>query len=466
MAKEYSSRGYIILLALVIALIVFQALAIGQDNDALEHPMLSFTTSFNANESFSIDDGSSPMELKPENFEPGALSTLPGEEKEKDSSDISAKKSLERKENDHSKDENSNTDKAQVSSKKDSIDRDRIEAEKLDKKNTELSRERKRVDEKHSRQQGYWKYKVKTGDNLWKLSRQYGISVDALKSWNNLTSKNKIIPGQILKIPEDPKKTFERRKTASSSKNEEKQKTLTYTVREGDNLYLIAKKFKTSVASLLLNNNLVDPERLRPGQILRVTTANRIVHIVNKGENLWELSKLYSVPLNKLITHNNIKYRTIFPGQRLSIPVESAKALEELINKGHSFSAQYEAPLKGRLCGVFGWRIHPILKKRLFHCGVDLASPSGTKIGSVAKGKVTFAGWLRGYGKVVVVKHGPSISSRYAHCKKIEVNVGDHVDAGDEVAKVGTTGLSTGPHLHLEIRKNGHPVDPRKYVAL
>ena len=95
---------------------------------------------------------------------------------------------------------------------------------------------------------------------------------------------------------------------------------------------------------------------------------------------------------------------------------------------------------------------------------MDIAAPYGTKIVAAAKGKVTHSGWMGGYGNLIIITHDNGIQTYYGHCSKLIAKVGDEVEAGDEIAKVGSTGFSTGNHLHFEIRKNGNQINPQKYL--
>ncbi len=118
------------------------------------------------------------------------------------------------------------------------------------------------------------------------------------------------------------------------------------------------------------------------------------------------------------------------------------------------------APVEGRRTSEFGNRIHPITGKHKAHHGLDIAAPTGTPVRSVTDGTVIAAGDRGGYGLTVEVDHGNGVTSRYAHMSALDVRVGDRVPVGGTVGAVGSTGASTGPHLHVEVRVNGEPVDP------
>lgn len=117
-----------------------------------------------------------------------------------------------------------------------------------------------------------------------------------------------------------------------------------------------------------------------------------------------------------------------------------------------------------KITSPFGYRNHPILKKKKLHTGIDIAVPKNSDIVAANSGKVIYSGYYGGYGYAVIIDHGGKISTLYAHNNKLLVKVGDEVEKGKVISKSGSTGLSTGPHLHFEVRENGSPVDPMKYL--
>lgn len=114
----------------------------------------------------------------------------------------------------------------------------------------------------------------------------------------------------------------------------------------------------------------------------------------------------------------------------------------------------------GRISSHYGWRVHPIAQTRRMHTGIDYAVSTGTPVKAAQHGKVVFAGYQGGYGNLLVIKHNSTYRTVYAHLDKFKAEIGDWVNQGDIVAYTGNTGLSTGPHLHFEIRKNGLSLNP------
>ena len=145
-----------------------------------------------------------------------------------------------------------------------------------------------------------------------------------------------------------------------------------------------------------------------------------------------------------------------------------SQALTSIINGssggGHGTgSLVWPAGSRSQVTSGFGWRIHPILGTRRYHTGIDIGVGDGTPIVAADSGKVIYAAGNGGYGNCTVIDHGGGISTLYAHQASIAVGYGATVSRGQVIGSVGSTGLSTGPHLHFEVRSGGHPVDPLGY---
>lgn len=120
-------------------------------------------------------------------------------------------------------------------------------------------------------------------------------------------------------------------------------------------------------------------------------------------------------------------------------------------------------PVDGHLSSGFGMRVHPRYGSKMFHSGIDLSAPRGTPIHATADGIVSFSGWSRGNGNIVVIEHGHGFSTVYAHNSKNLIQVGQTVKRGHKIAATGSTGVSTGPHVHYEVWKNGERVNPELF---
>lgn len=127
-------------------------------------------------------------------------------------------------------------------------------------------------------------------------------------------------------------------------------------------------------------------------------------------------------------------------------------------------SGQMLVPCVGEITSSFGWRTHPVLGYERFHAGLDIGADYGTTISAAEQGIVLFAGWYGGYGNAVILDHGGEITTLYAHASELYVVEGQTVRRGQAIAAVGSTGLSTGPHLHFEVRRNGEPTDPVAFL--
>ncbi len=200
---------------------------------------------------------------------------------------------------------------------------------------------------------------------------------------------------------------------------------------------------------------------------------------MRKGERIELVCKRYQVGLDRVRKVNpTIDVVSLKPGDEVFLPGARPEAVAEvrvenkkvklvpvkekgLPQKG---GRSYRWPVMGRINSPFGWRRHPVTRRRDFHTGIDIKASRGMVIRAARDGRVAYSGWMGGYGKVVVVEHTGGQSTLYAHCSSLLVPQGTRISQGQNIARVGTTGRSTGPHLHFEVRRGNSPVNPLQYL--
>ena len=155
--------------------------------------------------------------------------------------------------------------------------------------------------------------------------------------------------------------------------------------------------------------------------------------------------------------------------------MEASRNIEELIrsrsgSSGSEFppsasgSGSMTWPFYGEITSAFGWRTHPVFGDARFHSGIDISGDYGLPVVAAASGRVSYADWIEGYGYAVMIDHGGGVETLYGHNEELCVSEGQYVEQGQMIAFCGSTGYSTGPHCHFEVRENGEPVDPLNYL--
>ncbi|CDE88644.1 peptidase M23B [Clostridium sp. CAG:729] len=200
----------------------------------------------------------------------------------------------------------------------------------------------------------------------------------------------------------------------------------------------------------------------------KIALAQSIQSINSQQKNIK-----YAIAQNQTMINKYKTDRKTYERAERELARQSA-SIQNMIarNKGTSTvkisSTGFMRPISGRITSPFGWRTHPIFNSRTFHSGVDIAGPNRGSIRASNSGKVIYSGWYGGYGKVVILDHGTvngrPITTLYAHMSTIKVSQGQFVNKGDVVGFEGTTGYSTGPHVHFEVRVNGKPNNPLNYI--
>lgn len=233
----------------------------------------------------------------------------------------------------------------------------------------------------------------------------------------------------------------------------------TYTVKAGDTISGIAKRFNLSnISTLIAINDIKNVRSLRSGQKIRIPSVDGLTHIVKSGESLSGIADKYKTSLVTLLDVNDLTTELVKKGDVLFIPgaTMDATALSEALGE------LFKDPLgvSWRMSSPYGYRPDPFTGVRSFHTGIDMVAPLGTSIKASMTGKVAAAGYNQVYGNYVIVSHSGGYQTLYAHMTTILVKLGQNVNQGSVLGKLGSTGYSTGPHLHFSVYKNGQLINP------
>lgn len=232
-----------------------------------------------------------------------------------------------------------------------------------------------------------------------------------------------------------------------------------YKVKSGDTISGITRKFGLSNISTLISvNDIGNVRQLAAGQKLKIPSYDGIIYTVKKGDSLDSIVKANKIDLESLLDVNELSSETLTAGQQLFLPGASLDSKSLKTAMGDKFIMPIAA--KFRWSSPYGARIDPIAGVKSFHTGTDMACPTGTPILASMSGKVIATGENRVYGLYVIIDHGNGYQTLYAHMSKIIATKGKWVSQGTRIGLVGSTGYSTGPHLHFTVYKNGKMINP------
>lgn len=234
-----------------------------------------------------------------------------------------------------------------------------------------------------------------------------------------------------------------------------------YRVKKGDMIGIIAEEFGVTQDTIISVNNIRQSRLLQIGQYLKIPSMPGILYTVrDDGERLDSIAEKYGISLEKCALVNNLEQEcSLSAGATLFLPDAELDWVTRQEINGDLFTR----PLRGRyyFSSYWGWRSSPFTGKRSFHGGIDMAASTGTPVYAALDGTVVEASENATYGKYVVVKHHSGYRTLYAHLSRINTRAGRYVYSNTKIGEVGNTGLSTGPHLHFAVYKNGSSVNPQ-----
>ena len=293
---------------------------------------------------------------------------------------------------------------------------------------------------------------------------------------------------------------------------------ITYKIKKKDTIPAIAKRYGVKQDTILINNKDALNNKLKIGDAITFPSIDGLYYKLEKNDTLAKIAKKYGISVVDIVDYNNINPKKLKAGSTIflkGVTLQKYKDVEGRLianqqakedkkknkNKEKEKEKEKEKPEKPpketkgspppppppednddggrsaaysgagfaypvRYAGVsspFGNRYHPVLKRYILHTGVDLVAKY-VPLRAAKAGVVTFAGNMSGYGKIIIIRHDNGYETRYAHLSVISTNVGEHVNQGDLIGKTGNSGRTTGAHLHFEIRQNGVPKNPMKYL--
>ena len=230
-----------------------------------------------------------------------------------------------------------------------------------------------------------------------------------------------------------------------------------YRVVPDDTVSELAEIFGLNQDTLLSINNISQPRLLQIGQELRIPNQDGILHQVQPGETLEKIAEQYKTDGETIRIANELFSSRVNTGSSLFIP--GARYDPSKFNE--IVGTLFNWPIRGWITSSYGYRSDPFGGPRQFHSGLDIGGVMGAPVRAALSGRVVFVGYNEVMGNYIVISHHAGYRTLYGHLNQTHVKSGDYVRTGDRIGEVGSTGLSTGPHLHFTVYKNGRTTNPR-----
>ena len=234
-----------------------------------------------------------------------------------------------------------------------------------------------------------------------------------------------------------------------------------YTLEKGDMIGNIAMSAGLNVDTLISANNIKNTRLMQIGQVIRIPNQDGIYYEVKNGDTLGSIAEKYSTTVSQVSTVNELFSDTINAGEKLFIP----GARLDWVNRQEINGDLFIWPCRGYISSSYGYRIAPFAGTRQFHSGIDISSPMGSPVRAAMAGRVIQVGANDySWGNFAVISHHSGYRTFYAHMSVVRVKAGAYVETNERIGDIGSTGLSTGPHLHFTVYKNGVTVNPRSLM--
>jgi murein DD-endopeptidase MepM/ murein hydrolase activator NlpD len=231
-----------------------------------------------------------------------------------------------------------------------------------------------------------------------------------------------------------------------------------YKLQKGDMIGILAQNYGLNQDTLISVNDIKNTRAIREGIVLKIPNQDGIAYAIQPSDTLSSIAEKYGIDHNDILTVNEYFSVNLKEGDTLFLPGAKLDpaALQEI--NGDLFIW----PTTNRyVTSAYGWRISPITRTRLFHFGIDIRGSTGAPVYAAMAGRVTYTGYNETYGNHLVISHHSGYRTLYGHLNVIRVKSGTYVSTGQRVGDVGSTGASTGSHLHFTVYKNGVTVNPR-----